>query len=125
MRSVKHDEVSAYRHQLPVYCCVHGEEDDEGNDGVEEEMEPHDVDGDVGAVTPELCELNGGQESVARHLERSPVLHQQLDQALAGRDVRHRVLLQVYFLSVFSINTVRRLRTIFVEKFLAFRECNT
>ena len=79
-------------------------------------MEPHDIDlvwglskseesgeesyRDVGPVTPEVCKLYGGQQSVAGHLERSTVLHHELDQALAGGDVGHQVLLQVYILQI-------------------------
>ena len=33
----------SYRHQFPVDGSVHGDEHDEGKDGVEEEVEPHHV----------------------------------------------------------------------------------
>ena len=48
---------------------------------------------DVSLITPELCELYGRNTRETRHLEGPAVLHHKLDQALAGADVRHCVLL--------------------------------
>ena len=48
---------------------------------------------DVGRVTPEVGKLESWDSEVACHLERSSVLHHQLDDSLVGGDVRQAVLL--------------------------------
>ena len=54
---------------------------------------PYTIYRDVCLVTSEVGKCDGWSGEVSRHLERSTVLHHQLDDSLAGGDVGQPVLL--------------------------------
>ena len=72
------DAVHGQVDQAAVDGGVEGEQDSEGKEGVEDEVEPHHIDSDVGLIAAKGGESDPGHRRVAGHQETRVVLNHNL-----------------------------------------------